>query len=192
MDSEFSRAWRGDPVDEELLRRAAAGDPAARDRFARYCYGWVTHWAARMLPPADAEDAVQEVLLQALRDLGQVRSSDYFCHWLHTLTVRICVRLRGRRARCPVESLDGAEGEPLEFPANPATQPETRLLDGLFREQVRHAVHHLSEPYRLTVTLHYFDGLPATEIARRQRVPPATVRTRLFTARQMLQRRLAF
>lgn len=61
---------------------------------------------------------------------------------------------------------------------------------GLQNEALRHALRELSRKQRTAVVLHYFNELSIREIARATCVPEATVKTRLFAARQHLRRAL--
>jgi RNA polymerase sigma factor (sigma-70 family) len=128
-----------------------------------------------------AEDAVQDTWLAALQGTpGAVRSPRA---WLARVVRNFAFRSSrssGRRSRREREA------------ARPEALPSTEEIVG--REEARRrlveAVLALEEPYRRTVLLRYFEGLPPREIARRSGVPVATVGTRLRRAHDRLRERL--
>ncbi|MCI0585225.1 MAG: sigma-70 family RNA polymerase sigma factor [Planctomycetes bacterium] len=128
-----------------------------------------------------AEDAVQDTWLAALQGApGAVRSPRA---WLARVVRNFAFRTSrsgGRRSRREREA------------ARPEALPSTEEIVG--REEARRrlveAVLALEEPYRRTVLLRYFEGLPPREIARRSGVPVATVGTRLRRAHDRLGERL--
>jgi RNA polymerase sigma-70 factor (ECF subfamily) len=89
-----------------LLERARANEPGAWDRLVGLYAPLVWHWcSAAGLQPADADDAVQEVLLLAAANLASFRRDrpgDTFRGWLRTLTRNSLVTFLRRRARQPV------------------------------------------------------------------------------------------
>ena len=131
---------------------------------------------------ADADDLVQETFLAAIRspplDDRPVRG------WLTEVARnagRMRVRAEGRRARREAGLTAGEE-----------SAPSADVLLGRLAAQRRLAalVAELDEPFRTTVLLRYFEGLPAAEIARHQRVPAGTVRWRLKTGLDRLRAEL--
>ena len=84
----------------ELVERAMAGDHDAFSELARVSIGRLYAVARLILrDPHRAEDATQEALVVAWRDLSALRDPDRFDGWLHRLLVRACYReaSRGRR-----------------------------------------------------------------------------------------------
>ena len=123
--------------------------------------------------PCDAEDVLQEVLIERYQRQEPFTSSEYERRWLLRVTVNKCknlLRTRGRRFALPLEELPEA--------AAPQDQPCRELYD---------AVLALPRNQRLTVDLYYYEGYSTEEIAAMLGCPAATVRTRLRRARKQLK-----
>jgi RNA polymerase sigma-70 factor, ECF subfamily len=135
--------------------------------------------------PADAEDAVQEAYLQALRHFGGFRGENARA-WLLTIVRRVCYAWadRGRRHGWPAdpELLDGLPGD--------GEDPETELIRGELQERLALAVEALPFPFREVIVLREIQELSYQEIAAVTGVPVGTVMSRLSRARRRLQRAL--
>jgi RNA polymerase sigma-70 factor (ECF subfamily) len=156
------------------VERARRGD---HDAFAELVRASVTRLdgAARLIlrDPELARDAVQEALIRAWRDLPGLRDPDRFDAWLHRLTVNACLDLARRRRRRVIE----VELEPID--AAVAFDPGIAFAD---REVVDAAMRHLDPDGRAIVVLHYFLGMPLTEVAVTLGIPVGTVKSRLHRA----------
>jgi RNA polymerase sigma-70 factor (ECF subfamily) len=135
--------------------------------------------------PEDAEDAVQDAYLQALRHFGGFRGENARA-WLLTIVRRVCYAWaeRGRRYGWPTdpEALDELPGA--------AEDPETELLRGELQVQLAGAVEALPLPFREVIVLREIQELSYQEIAAVTGVPLGTVMSRLARARRRLQRAL--
>ncbi len=159
---------------QSLVEQARQGD---QDAFAALVRGSIDRLdtAARLIlrDPELARDAVQEALIRAWRDLRSLRDPERFDAWLYRLTVNACLDLdRGRRRR-PVE----VEITPLFTPVSP--DPYRDFAD---RELVDAMLRRLDARERSIVVLHYYLGLPLTEVAHTLRIPVGTVKSRLHRA----------
>ena len=157
-----------------LVERARRGD---HDAFTELARGAATRLdrAARLIlrDPELARDAVQEALIRAWHDLPGLRDPARFDAWLHRLTVNACLDLARRRRRRVIEvALDPIDGPSVEDPAG-------SLVD---REVVDAAMRRLDENGRAIVVLHYFLGMPLTDVAGTLGVPIGTVKSRLHRA----------
>ena len=157
-----------------LVERARRGD---HDAFTELARGAVTRLdgAARLIlrDPELARDAVQEALIRAWRDLPRLRDPERFDAWLHRLTVNTCLDLARRRRRRVIE----VELTPIDAPS--VADVSATLAD---RELVEGAMRRLDESGRAIVVLHYFLGMPLTEVAATLGIPVGTVKSRLHRA----------
>ncbi len=157
-----------------FVERARKGD---HDAFAELVHGAVTRLdrAARLIlrDPELARDAVQEALIRAWRDLPTLRDVDRFDAWLHRLTVNACIDQTRRRRR-----------RPIEVDILPIDQPTSHDMAGVVadREIVDAAMRRLDADTRIVVVLHYFLGMPLTDVAGTLRIPLGTVKSRLHRA----------
>ncbi|HEU4412383.1 MAG TPA: sigma-70 family RNA polymerase sigma factor [Polyangiaceae bacterium] len=148
---------------------------------------WLRRLASALVGGAsDADDLVQETWLAALRRPPRVDAPDGpeppLRRWLaEVLRNAARMRVRGATRRVVRDERYAAEGE------GEAPSPEA-LLERLGTQRLlAELVAGLSEPYRSTLLLHYYEGLSCAEIARLQRAPAGTVRWRLKTGLERLR-----
>ena len=138
---------------------------------------------------ADAEDAVQECYLRALRHFDSYRGPA-MKPWLLAILRNVCNAEFARRGRqeAPV---DYAEDEPAaEQPPmwqEPSTSPEAALLRRHDDDTIRRLVAGLPQPFREAIVLREVNDLSYQEIAKVAGVPVGTVMSRLARARSMLR-----
>jgi RNA polymerase sigma-70 factor (ECF subfamily) len=146
-----------------------------------------------MRDAADAEDAVQECFLRALRHFDSYRGPA-MKPWLLAILRNVCKAEFARRAAEPVppvvkEDEDAAETPPLW--QEPQASPEAELLRRHDDASIRRLVAALPEPFRETIVLRDINDLPYRDIADVLGVPVGTVMSRLARARAMLRARWA-
>jgi RNA polymerase sigma-70 factor (ECF subfamily) len=157
-----------------LVERARGGDHDAFAELARVAVVRLDQ-AARLIlrDPELARDAVQEGLIRAWRDLPKLRDPDRFDAWLHRLTVNSCLDQTRRRRRRLVE----VELTPIHAPS---TSDTTRAHAD--RDEIDRVLQKLDERERAIVVLHYYLGMPLTEVAATLAIPVGTVKSRLHRA----------
>ncbi|UFZ08300.1 sigma-70 family RNA polymerase sigma factor [Bradyrhizobium ontarionense] len=138
--------------------------------------------------PADAEDAVQECYLRALKHFDTYRGPA-MKPWLFAILRNVCHAEFTRRASAPVQAADEAP-ETAEQP--PLWQESTETPEGAILRQrdasaVRRIIDTLAEPFRETFVLREINNLSYREIADTAGVPVGTVMSRLARARTMLR-----
>ncbi len=162
-------------MDQRLIvERARRGD---QDAFAELVHGTIARLdiAARLIlrDPEFARDAVQEALFRSWRDLRSLRDPDRFDAWLYKLTVNACMDEVRRHRRRPIE----IEITELHVPTTP--DPAAALAD---RDLVDRVLRDLDATGRAIVVLHYYLGLPLTDVAGALAIPVGTVKSRLHRA----------
>jgi RNA polymerase sigma-70 factor (ECF subfamily) len=129
---------------------------------------------------ADAEDAVQETFLAAMRHVGTVRDPATIGAWLHTVLRRACLQQR-RRQRA-----EHLTDSPPDF-ADDSPGPEDRIEQLELRDWIWASLHQLPEALRVTALLRYFGSYTSyAELAAILGIPIGTVRSRLSEARLKL------
>jgi RNA polymerase sigma factor (sigma-70 family) len=169
----------------------AEQDKARRFRDAALPYLDDVYTLARYLMRngTDAEDAVQECYLRALRHFDSYRGPA-MKPWLLTILRNVCYAEFARRGKheIPVDHT-GTETAAEELPMwqEPQTSPETVLLRQQDDAAIRRLVGALPQPFRETIVLREVNELSYDEIAKVAGVPVGTVMSRLARARSMLR-----
>lgn len=131
----------------------------------------------------DAEDACQEVFLNAYRALERFQGRSSVKTWLFRITVNRCLKMRGKRARTQAAPLE-------ESLASPNPGPEYLSEDMETLNALREALDGLPPTLRVAAVLRFAQGLTYSEIASILGIPVGTVRSRLHAARQSLSTHL--
>ncbi len=132
----------------------------------------------------DAQDAVQDAYVRALRFFGSFHGGDAR-PWLLAIVRNTCHdSLRRRGAADATTPFD----EEVHAPDQPAETPETLLLQQADRERLEHALAALPVPWREAIVLRELEGLSYRQIAQITGAPVGTVMSRLARARARLQR----
>jgi len=164
--------------DAGAIKRCQQGDREAfRHLVERYQRRAVGHAVAILFDRDDAEDAVQEAFIDAFQAIGRFDTSRTFYQWFYVLLRNRCYKMTARRR--PTENLDDVQ----LLASQPGMSDETRLA-------LEKALHSLTPEEREIVSLKYFSGLSYDELAVHLQIPRGTVMSRLFNARQRLQRKL--
>lgn len=166
----------------ELVERAQRGDREAFGALVGAAYHRLYRIARRILRDGyAAEDAVQDALVHAWRDVRGLRDRDRFDAWLHRLLVNACRDQIRRRGRRPAEVEIGASD------TDSAADDISRLVD---RDELEAAFLRLSIDHRAVLVLVHHVGLSAAEVADILRIPTGTVYSRLHYGEAALREAL--
>jgi RNA polymerase sigma-70 factor (ECF subfamily) len=166
-------------VDRDLVEAARHGDREAYADLIRARGDRLFALAQRILRDVDrTEDAVQEALVIAWRDLPALRDPDRFDAWLHRLVVRSCVHeaVRERRLVANLRVL------PIDVPAS-----RDHLLTLADRDQLERGFRRLPPEQRAILVLRHFSGFEPSEIAELLGIPAGTARSRLHHAHRAMR-----
>ncbi|MBX3448834.1 MAG: sigma-70 family RNA polymerase sigma factor [Planctomycetaceae bacterium] len=171
----------------DLVIRAQGGDRDAFGELARQFSPTVFSIALRRLRNrAEADELTQDVFIQAMRKLPQLREPERFAGWLRRITVRMAIN---RAVRRPPEV---AAGEETFGGVRSARKgPLEELLDGEAARHVQGGMTRLRELDRRTLLAFYFEGQSLIEMSDRFQSPVGTIKRRLHTARNRLKDELA-
>jgi RNA polymerase sigma-70 factor (ECF subfamily) len=138
--------------------------------------------------PTDAEDAVQECYLRALKHFDSYRGPA-MKPWLFAILRNVCRAEFARRAGAPTGAIDDAPDNAEQTPLWHEAQetPETQMLRRRDATTIRRIVAALAEPFRETFVLREIHNLSYREIADVVDAPVGTVMSRLARARAMLR-----
>ena len=179
MDGTPDECPRDGDVDRDLVGSAQRGDRSAFVDLINPRVDRLFAIAQRILRDVDrAEDALQDALVIAWRDVRALRDPDRFDAWIHRVVVRECIdhatRERRRVANLRVLPVDG--------PAAPDD-----LLTLADRDQLERGFRRLSPEQRAILVLHHYEGYTPSEIAEVLGIPPGTARSRLHHAHRAMR-----
>ncbi len=173
------------PYDAAVIKRVLNGE---RNAFAelvtKYSAGLFRVCMSLCRDPYLAEEAMQEAFIDAYLQLKSLSEPERFGGWLTTIARRKCFRLV--TTRTSVEDIDELD-ELLEGEGS----PEDSVVEAERRRDVRRAIERLSPTLRRTIEQFYLEGRSVREIASREQIPEATVKSRLFDGRNKLRKELA-
>lgn len=151
---------------------------------------------ARRLVGDDAEDVVQDALMNAFKSFHQLESDASASAWLATILVNCCRDRARMRARHPEISIDDVEGFSLyrkiadEDPLPYSDSLHLEFLQQFGSEDVRDVLLSLPEIYRIPLVLVHMDGFPTKEVAKMLSAPLGTILARLHRGRKLFERRM--
>lgn len=166
-------------MDRALVQQAQLGDRDAFAAIVRETSDGLYAIAYRILrDPHLAQDAFQEALIAAWRQLPGLRDPDRFEAWLHRILVHACYAESRRRTRWAtnIRVLEAEEHRDRDEGA-----------DVHDRDQLERGFRMLPLEQRAVFVLHHHVGLPLTEIAERLGIPAGTARSRLHYATRSLR-----
>lgn len=184
-----------DGSDLGLVRRVQRGERGAYDLLVLKYQHKVVKLVMRYLrDPADAEDVAQEAFIKAYRALPQFRGDSAFYTWLYRIAINTAKNALAARDRNPVSfELDTQNNDESDGLVNRLRDPETPeglALTEEIRDTVNHAIESLPEDLRTAIVLRELEGLSYEEIAASMDCPVGTVRSRIFRAREAIDKRL--
>ena len=173
-----ARTWRR-RVDRDLVTASQRGDRQAYVDLIRPRADRLYAVAYRILRDVDrAEDALQDALVIAWRDLRGLRDPDRFDAWLHRLLVHICIAEATRERR----RVTNLRVLPVDGPAAP-----DEFLGIADRDQLERGFRRLPPDQRAILVLHHYAGYAPSEIADTLGIPAGTARSRLHHAHRAMR-----
>ena len=183
-----------DDSDQQLVQRVQAGDKSAFDLLVRKYQHRVLKLVSRFVSDAaEAEDVAQEAFLKAYRALASFRGDSAFYTWLYRIAINTAKNALVSNRRRPVDfDLDLQDPEQYDRHARlkEGDTPEGVLLTEEIRSVVEKAMEQLPEDLRTAIVLRELEGLSYEEIAEAMDCPVGTVRSRIFRAREAIDKKL--
>jgi RNA polymerase sigma-70 factor, ECF subfamily len=175
-------------TERKLVEAAQNGDKQAFGRLIRlhqkklfrYVYGLVGSFD-------QTEDIVQEAFVRAYGALKSFRTEYAFYPWLSTIARNLAFTHINREER--KESLDNLTDKGFDA-VSVDLGPLDKLLDDESQKRFYKALMAMPVTYRTVFVLRHFEGMDYEEIARNLKIPPGTVDSRLYRARQYLMEKL--
>ncbi|MGC9008149.1 MAG: RNA polymerase sigma factor RpoE, partial [Halothiobacillaceae bacterium] len=181
-------------TDQQLVARAREGDQRAFELLVRKYQHKVLKLIMRYVRDMDeAMDLTQETFVKAWKALGSFRGDSAFYTWIYRIAVNTAKNHLVSVQRQPY-TVDLDADETDQYAAEPGLTdtdtPEGEAFGSELHRVVMQAIHDLPEDLRTAITLRELEGLSYEEIAEVMGCPIGTVRSRIFRAREAIDKRL--
>lgn len=181
-------------TDSQLVERVQRGDKRAFDLLAVKYQHRIVGLVSRYISDADeVMDVTQEAFIKAYRALPRFRGDSAFYTWLYRIAINTAKNHLVSRSRRPPDTDIDVHGEfqSDSVVLRDAGGPESTLARDQLESVIFRAIDELPEELKVAVTLREFEGLSYEEIAEVMECPVGTVRSRIFRAREAIEKRIA-
>ena len=181
-------------VDQQLVERVQKGDKRAFDLLVLKYQHKIFAVVSRFIRDhAEVQDVAQDAFIKAYRALPNFRGESAFYTWMYRIAINTAKNyLVARNRRPPASDVDMEDAE--FFAGNDAMHemntPERNLLRDELQVVIDQAFRDLPDDLRMAVTLREIDGLSYEEIAEAMSCPIGTVRSRIFRAREAIDKKI--
>jgi RNA polymerase sigma-70 factor (ECF subfamily) len=180
--------------DLALIKRVQQGDRSAFDLLVvKYQHKILKLVMRYVRDPSEAMDVAQEAFLKAYRAAPSFRGDSAFYTWLYRIAINTAKNYLVAAGRRPAHyDLDLQDPEQYEAfsKLRDLDTPEGLALTEEIREAVNAAITDLPEDLRTAILLREIDGMSYEEIAQTMECPVGTVRSRIFRAREAIDKRI--
>ncbi|WP_223808001.1 MULTISPECIES: RNA polymerase sigma factor RpoE [Marinobacter] len=181
-------------TDKQLIQRVKRGDRSAFDLLVLKYQSRVASIISRYTNDSqDILDLTQETFVKAYRAVERFRGDSAFYTWLYRIAVNTAKNFLESRGRRPRGSMEAEEAERLDSGdwLRDVATPEKLMQREEMYEAMQRAISGLPEELRSALLLREYEGLSYEDIARILECPIGTVRSRIFRARDAVDRELA-
>jgi len=181
-------------VDQVLVERAQAGDRRAFDLLVLKYQQRIAALIGRYLrDSAEVLDVTQEAFLKAYRALPGFRGESAFYTWIYRIAINTVKNyMVAQSRRPPGDDVDAELAEQMDMGAalRDSATPEREALTDEIAHTVQAALDALPDDLRTAIMFREIDGMSYEEIATAMECPIGTVRSRIFRAREAIDKRL--
>ena len=180
--------------DQQLVERVQRGDKNAFNllvsKYQHKVASLVTRYVSNQ---SDVSDVVQEAFIKAYRALPEFRGESAFYTWLYRIAVNTAKNYLTAQGRRPPDlDVDCSDAELQEGAEamHELANPENLILSAEIQRMVVATLESLPEDLRTAITLREIEGLSYEEIAEIMGCPVGTVRSRIFRARDAIDKQI--
>lgn len=181
-------------IDQKLVERVQSGEKAAFDILVKKYQHKIMSLISRYVKQqGDVADVAQEAFIKAYRALPNFRGESAFYTWLYRIAVNTAKNYLVSRGRKPPSTdIDAQDAEFLDdgHGLKDIASPESQVLSDEIKGTVLEAINSLPEDLKQAITLRELDGMGYEEIAITMDCPIGTVRSRIFRAREAIDKKL--
>jgi len=181
-------------IDLEIVKRVQRGDKSAFDLLViKY-----QHKLAKLITPYvrdrdDVLDVVQESFIKAYKALPRFRGDSAFYTWIYRIAINTAKNyLTAQSRRPPRSDVDATEAEYYDGGSalHDNTTPEANMIKQEIKETIDRVISNLPEELKVAITLREFEAMSYDEIADVMECPVGTVRSRIFRAREAIDKEI--
>lgn len=181
-------------TDQQLVERVQQGDQRAFELLVKKYQHKIMSLISRYVKqPGDVPDVAQEAFIKAYRALPNFRGDSAFYTWLYRIAVNTAKNyLVSRGRKPPGTDIDVQDAEFLDdgHGLKDIASPESQMLSDEIKAVVLEAIDALPDDLKQAITLRELDGMGYEEIAVTMDCPIGTVRSRIFRAREAIDKKL--
>ncbi len=177
--------------DKELVARAKEGDSRAFDVLVQKYQFKVINLVGRYVQGDEAQDVAQEALIKAFRGLKNFRGDSAFYTWLYRIAVNSAKNylMSSSKKKSSLQvDIDDAEYFDDATLMRDQHTPDHMLQTEELQQRVFQTIHELPEDLKTALTLREMDGMSYEDIAETMGCPIGTVRSRIFRAREAVDK----
>ncbi|MGO3346599.1 MAG: RNA polymerase sigma factor RpoE [Marinomonas sp.] len=180
--------------DQALVKKVQQGDKKAFDLLVlKYQYKVVGLISRYVQDKHEVLDVAQDSFIKAYRAIGSFRGESAFYTWLYRIAVNTAKNYLVSRSRRPPGSdveLDNEDGFAVYDALLDTSTPDAILNRNRLEAAIHEAIRCLPEELRGALSLREFDGLSYEDIAQIMDCPVGTVRSRIFRAREAVEKQI--
>jgi RNA polymerase sigma-70 factor (ECF subfamily) len=181
-------------ADQLLVERVQKGDKKAFDALVLKYQQKVANVISRYIrDPSEVLDVTQEAFIKAYRALPNFRGESAFYTWLYRVAINTAKNhLAAASRRPPKEDIEAETAEQMDMGTRLKEQdtPEQLAMQDQIAATIKSALEALPDDLRTAILLREFEGLSYEEIAEAMDCPIGTVRSRIFRAREAIDKKL--
>ena len=182
-------------TDKQLVAKVQSGDKRAFDLLViKYQHRIFAIISRYVKDSAEVHDVAQEAFIKPYRAIGNFRGDSAFYTWIYRIAINTAKNYlvsRGRRPPASDVDMDDAEFYAGSDMLRDNASPEQQMMRDQLEEVVFKAIKSLPEDLRTAVSLREMEGLSYEEIAEVMGCPVGTVRSRIFRAREHIDKHMS-
>lgn len=181
-------------IDQALVERVQRGDKKAFDTLVLKYQQKVANLISRYIrDPSEVLDVTQEAFIKAYRALPNFRGDSAFYTWLYRVAINTAKNhLAAMSRRPPQDDIEAETAEQMDTGVRLKEQdtPERMAMQDEIARTIKQAVDDLPDELSTAITLRELEGLSYEDIAQAMDCPIGTVRSRIFRAREAIDKKL--